>query len=112
MRVKTGVLAATVAAVALTTVFSGGAATGAERSRPAAASQAKPAGPAALLSTVTVNADGVRYRACPETCPALGQVNRGQKFDVFRSGGPDLTWANGNLWGGPSNVWIRWDFLS
>jgi hypothetical protein len=69
-----------------------------------------PAASAAPMSYTCVITNNVIYRDAPEG-KALGQVHRGQGIDVIRSGGPDLTWANGNLWGGRQNVWIYWELL-
>ncbi|GAB2834299.1 hypothetical protein [Lentzea nigeriaca] len=38
-------------------------------------------------------------------------MHHGTRFDVLRSGGPDLTWANDNIIGGRSDVWIYWELL-
>ncbi|MEW2267583.1 SH3 domain-containing protein [Streptomyces sp. NPDC047853] len=49
------------------------------------------------------------FRSGPGTnYPSLGQVHRGQGFDVVELSGD---WFKGTLWGGPSNVWIHWAYL-
>jgi uncharacterized protein YraI len=56
-----------------------------------------------------VIANNVNYRTGPGIeYPSLGQVNYGQGFNenAYQS-----TWWRGTLWGGPSNVWIKRDFL-
>lgn len=68
------------------------------------------AAPMSAQSVVCVQENNVIYRKTPEGTP-LGQVHRGRRFDVFESGGPDLTWAHGNISGGASGVWIYWGLL-
>lgn len=68
------------------------------------------AAPVSAQSIVCVQENNVIYRKTPEGTP-LGQVHRGRRFDVFESGGPDLTWAHGNIDGGRAGVWIYWGLL-
>ncbi|AKZ53344.1 conserved exported protein of unknown function [Streptomyces ambofaciens ATCC 23877] len=59
--------------------------------------------------TCFVTENNVNFRSGPGTnYPSLGQVHRGQGFDVAELSGD---WFKGTLWGGPSNVWIHWAYL-
>ncbi len=59
--------------------------------------------------TCWVQENNVNFRTGPGTnYPSLGQVHRGQGFDVTSWAGP---WFKGNLWGGPRNVWIHGQYL-
>lgn len=72
----------------------------------ATAHSVKAAAPAAVC---TVNDNGVNFRGGPGTdYPVLGQVNRGQNLD-YR--GQQGNWVMGNLWGGPTGVWIHVAYL-
>ncbi|MFD9598959.1 SH3 domain-containing protein [Streptomyces sp. NBC_01224] len=71
---------------------------------PAAAQTAK--APAAVC---TVNDNGVNFRGGPGSeYPVLGQVNRGQNLN-YR--GRQGNWIMGDLWGGPTGVWIHAAYL-
>lgn len=73
----------------------------------AAIAQSHSAGVAKICQ---VNGDGVHYREGPGTqFKALGTVNRGQKYDVYRY---DNDWANGTVVGVIGNVWIHKSFLT
>ncbi|MFI7363435.1 SH3 domain-containing protein [Streptomyces sp. NPDC050149] len=64
---------------------------------------------AAPAQVCTVNDNGVNFRGGPGTdYPVLGQVNRGQNLD-YR--GQQGNWAMGDLWGGPTGVWIHVAYL-
>ncbi|WP_406090837.1 SH3 domain-containing protein [Streptomyces sp. NBC_01013] len=64
---------------------------------------------AAPTLVCTVNDNGVNFRGGPGTdYPVLGQVNRGQNLD-YR--GQQGNWVMGNLWGGPTGVWIHVAYL-
>ncbi|MFB6718423.1 MULTISPECIES: SH3 domain-containing protein [unclassified Streptomyces] len=72
---------------------------------PAAAPAAK--APAAVC---TVNDNGVNFRGGPgNDYPVLGQVNRGQNLN-YR--GKQGNWVMGDLWGGPTGVWIHVAYLN
>ncbi|MEU1468223.1 SH3 domain-containing protein [Streptomyces sp. NPDC005761] len=80
------------------------------------AAQASPSTPAAhraeAAPTVvcTVNDNGVNFRGGPGTdYPVLGQVNQGQNLD-YR--GQQGNWVMGDLWGGPTGVWIHVAYLN
>ncbi|MFC9619954.1 SH3 domain-containing protein [Streptomyces sp. NPDC056930] len=71
---------------------------------PAAVQTAK--APAAVC---TVNDNGVNFRGGPGSeYPVLGQVNRGQNLN-YR--GRQGNWVMGDLWGGPTGVWIHTAYL-
>ncbi|MER5362057.1 SH3 domain-containing protein [Streptomyces sp. NPDC002785] len=71
---------------------------------PAAVQAAK--APAAVC---TVNDNGVNFRGGPGSeYPVMGQVNRGQKLN---SRGQQGNWIMGDLWGGPTGVWIHTAYL-
>ncbi|MEL5959447.1 SH3 domain-containing protein [Streptomyces sp. CLV115] len=64
-------------------------------------------GPAAVC---TVNDNGVNFRGGPGTdYPVLGTVNRGQNLN-YR--GQQGNWVMGDLWGGPTGVWIHVAYLN
>ncbi|MEV0744461.1 SH3 domain-containing protein [Streptomyces sp. NPDC050273] len=64
---------------------------------------------AAPAQVCTVNDNGVNFRGGPGTdYPVLGQVNRGQNLD-YR--GQQGNWVMGDLWGGPTGVWIHVAYL-
>jgi uncharacterized protein YraI len=72
---------------------------------PAAVQAAK--APAAVC---TVNDNGVNFRGGPGTdYPVLGQVNKGQNLN-YR--GQQGNWVMGDLWGGPTGVWIHVAYLN
>ncbi|AXE81059.1 SH3 domain-containing protein [Streptomyces atratus] len=72
---------------------------------PAAAQAAK--APAAVC---TVNDNGVNFRGGPGSeYPVLGQVNQGQNLN-YR--GRQGNWIMGDLWGGPTGVWIHVAYLN
>ncbi|MET7643511.1 SH3 domain-containing protein [Streptomyces sp. NPDC005426] len=80
------------------------------------AAQAAPSTPAARgveaapTLVCTVNDNGVNFRGGPGTdYPVLGQVNRGQNLD-YR--GQQGNWVMGDLWGGPTGVWIHIAYLN
>ncbi|MEU3223923.1 SH3 domain-containing protein [Streptomyces sp. NPDC006976] len=80
------------------------------------AAQATPQTPArhhvaaAPTLVCTVNDNGVNFRGGPGTdYPVLGQVNRGQNLD-YR--GQQGNWVMGDLWGGPTGVWIHVAYLN
>ncbi|MFD7864125.1 SH3 domain-containing protein [Streptomyces sp. NPDC057682] len=57
----------------------------------------------------TVNDNGVNFRGGPGTdFPVLGQVNKGQNLN-YRGRTGD--WIMGDLWGGPTGVWIYVAYL-
>ncbi|MFF3955032.1 SH3 domain-containing protein [Streptomyces sp. NPDC001890] len=57
----------------------------------------------------TVNDNGVNFRGGPGSeYPVLGQVNRGQKLNAR---GQQGDWVMGDLWGGPTGVWIHVAYL-
>ncbi|MFI7345295.1 SH3 domain-containing protein [Streptomyces sp. NPDC049936] len=59
--------------------------------------------------TCFVTENNVNFRSGPGTnYPSLGQVHRGQGFDVVEYSDH---WFRGTLWGGPSDVWIHSDYL-
>ncbi|MFG3136325.1 SH3 domain-containing protein [Streptomyces sp. NPDC048211] len=65
---------------------------------------------AAPTLVCTVNDNGVNFRGGPGTdYPVLGQVNRGQNLD-YR--GQQGNWVMGDLWGGPTGVWIHVAYLN
>ncbi|MFJ8751880.1 SH3 domain-containing protein [Streptomyces sp. NPDC102441] len=58
----------------------------------------------------TVNDNGVNFRGGPGTdYPVLGSVNRGQNLN-YR--GQQGNWVMGDLWGGPTGVWIHVAYLN
>lgn len=60
--------------------------------------------------TCYVTANNVNFRSGPGiNYPSLGQVHAGQGFDTVELSGD---WFRGNLWGGPSNVWIHASYLN
>ncbi|MEE4494875.1 SH3 domain-containing protein [Streptomyces sp. NPDC050529] len=64
---------------------------------------------AAPTQVCTVNDNGVNFRGGPGTdYPVLGQVNRGQNLDAR---GQEGSWVMGDLWGGPTGVWIHVAYL-
>ncbi|WP_327708114.1 SH3 domain-containing protein [Streptomyces sp. NBC_00464] len=64
---------------------------------------------AAPAQVCTVNDNGVNFRGGPGTdYPVLGQVNRGQNLDAR---GQEGSWVMGDLWGGPTGVWIHVAYL-
>ncbi|MEU9204694.1 SH3 domain-containing protein [Streptomyces sp. NPDC048332] len=64
---------------------------------------------AAPAQVCTVNDNGVNFRGGPGTdYPVLGQVNRGQNLDAR---GQEGNWVMGDLWGGPTGVWIHVAYL-
>ncbi|MFI6944939.1 SH3 domain-containing protein [Streptomyces sp. NPDC050422] len=64
---------------------------------------------AAPAAVCTVNDNGVNFRGGPGTdYPVLGQVNRGQNLN-YR--GQQGNWVMGDLWGGPTGVWIHVAYL-
>nr|WSW65950.1 SH3 domain-containing protein [Streptomyces sp. NBC_00995] len=70
---------------------------------------ASPGAAAAPAQVCTVNDNGVNFRGGPGTdYPVLGQVNRGQNLD-YR--GRQGNWVMGDLWGGPTGVWIHVAYL-
>ncbi|MEE1805570.1 SH3 domain-containing protein [Streptomyces sp. BE133] len=72
---------------------------------PAAAQAAK--APAAVC---TVNDNGVNFRGGPGSeYPVIGQVNQGQNLN-YR--GRQGNWIMGDLWGGPTGVWIHVAYLN
>lgn len=71
-----------------------------------AANSGTAAGPQAYTCVI---GDRVHFRSGPGTnFPSLGQVNRGQGFNITGSSG---NWRQGNLWGGPTGVWISNTYL-
>ncbi|WP_405717923.1 SH3 domain-containing protein [Streptomyces sp. NBC_00046] len=63
----------------------------------------------APAAVCTVNDNGVNFRGGPGTdYPVLGQVNRGQNLN-YR--GQQGNWIMGDLWGGPTGVWIHVAYL-
>lgn len=63
----------------------------------------------ALTAVCTVNDNGVNFRGGPGTdYPVLGTVNRGQNLN-YR--GQQGNWVMGDLWGGPTGVWIHVAYL-
>ncbi|MFF9350091.1 SH3 domain-containing protein [Streptomyces sp. NPDC014734] len=72
---------------------------------PAAAQAVK--APAAVC---TVNDNGVNFRGGPgNEFPVLGQVNKGQNLN-YR--GKQGNWVMGDLWGGPTGVWVHVAYLN
>ncbi|MFF2962001.1 SH3 domain-containing protein [Streptomyces sp. NPDC057963] len=72
---------------------------------PAAVQAAK--APAAVC---TVNDNGVNFRGGPgNEYQVLGQVNKGQNLN-YR--GRQGNWVMGDLWGGPTGVWIHVAYLN
>ncbi|MEV5675964.1 MULTISPECIES: SH3 domain-containing protein [unclassified Streptomyces] len=58
----------------------------------------------------TVNDNGVNFRGGPGTGYAvLGTVNRGQNLNAR---GQEGSWVMGDLWGGPTGVWIHVAYLN
>ncbi|MER5741642.1 SH3 domain-containing protein [Streptomyces sp. NPDC002225] len=58
----------------------------------------------------TVNDNGVNFRGGPgENFPVLGKVNRGQNINAR---GQQGNWIMGDLWGGPTGVWIHVAYLN
>ncbi|MGC0418205.1 SH3 domain-containing protein [Embleya sp. AB8] len=85
------------------TAVPGNSAASATADHPAPASQA-------LNLVCTVNDNGVNFRGGPGTnYPVLGVVNQGQNLD-YRGRTGD--WIFGNLWGGPTGVWIYVAYLN
>ncbi|MER6106297.1 SH3 domain-containing protein [Streptomyces sp. NPDC001832] len=66
--------------------------------------------PAAVQAAIcTVNDNGVNFRGGPGSeYPVLGQVNRGQNLNAR---GQQGNWIMGDLWGGPTGVWIHTAYL-
>ncbi|MFD0022274.1 SH3 domain-containing protein [Streptomyces sp. NPDC058382] len=65
---------------------------------------------AAPTLVCTVNDNGVNFRGGPGTdYPVLGQVNKGQNLN-YR--GQQGNWVMGDLWGGPTGVWIHVAYLN
>ncbi|MCX4844267.1 SH3 domain-containing protein [Streptomyces sp. NBC_00893] len=63
----------------------------------------------APAAVCTVNDNGVNFRGGPGTdYPVLGSVNRGQNLN-YR--GQQGNWVMGDLWGGPTGVWIHVAYL-
>lgn len=63
----------------------------------------------APAAVCTVNDNGVNFRGGPGTdYPVLGTVNRGQNLN-YR--GQQGNWVMGDLWGGPTGVWIHVAYL-
>jgi len=57
----------------------------------------------------TVNDNGVNYRSGPGSeYPVMGTVNKGQKMNAH---GRQGNWIMGDLWGGPTGVWIHVAYL-
>ncbi|GAA2428271.1 SH3 domain-containing protein [Streptomyces sp. NPDC007076] len=79
---------------------------------PAAQAAQSPAAVQALkapAAVCTVNDNGVNFRGGPGTdYPVLGTVNRGQNLN-YR--GQQGNWIMGDLWGGPTGVWIHVAYL-
>ncbi|GAA2937834.1 MULTISPECIES: SH3 domain-containing protein [Streptomyces] len=70
---------------------------------------AAPAAQAAPQLVCTVNDNGVNFRGGPGTDYAvLGTVNRGQNINAR---GRQGNWLMGDLWGGPTGVWIHVAYL-
>ncbi|MEV6166380.1 SH3 domain-containing protein [Streptomyces sp. NPDC052052] len=64
----------------------------------------------APAAVCTVNDNGVNFRGGPGTdYPVLGQVNRGQNLNYRGAQG---NWVMGDLWGGPTGVWIHVAYLN
>lgn len=58
----------------------------------------------------TVNDNGVNFRGGPgKDYKVLGTVNKGQNLD-YR--GQQGNWIMGDLWGGPTGVWIHVAYLN
>lgn len=55
----------------------------------------------------TINADNVNFR--DENGTALGQVNRGQKMNVYP--GHQGMWVGGHLWGDDRYVYVHWAYV-
>ncbi|MFF0744363.1 SH3 domain-containing protein [Streptomyces sp. NPDC004111] len=76
---------------------------------------AAPAAPAPVTAAhkinlvCTVNDDGVNFRGGPgPEYGVMGQVNRGQNMNYHGTQG---NWVMGDLWGGPTGVWIHTAYL-
>ena len=95
-RALTAAVAATVGVLALA-----GSTVATAAPAPAPRPQTVRAAPALVC---TVNDNGVNFRGGPGSqYPVLGQVNRGQNLN-YRGRTGD--WIMGDLWGGPTGVWI------
>ncbi|WP_432154565.1 SH3 domain-containing protein [Streptomyces tricolor] len=91
-----------ISGVTLTAVTACPAAQAAPRTAPVAAAQHR-----ALVCTV--NDNGVNFRGGPGTqYQVLGQVNRGQQFNVRSYEG---SWVMGDIAGGRTGVWIHDAYL-
>ncbi|MEV0090828.1 SH3 domain-containing protein [Streptomyces sp. NPDC050738] len=100
MRTLTAAVTATVGVLAL-------AGSSVATAAPAPASRSQAVRAPALVCTV--NDNGVNFRGGPGTeYPVLGQVNRGQNLN-YRGRTGD--WVMGDLWGGPTGVWIYIAYL-
>ncbi|MFE7039078.1 SH3 domain-containing protein [Streptomyces atratus] len=77
---------------------------------PAAQAMQSPAAAQAPAAVCTVNDNGVNFRGGPGSeYPVLGQVNQGQNLN-YR--GRQGNWIMGDLWGGPTGVWIHVAYLN
>ncbi|MET9296078.1 SH3 domain-containing protein [Streptomyces sp. NPDC003077] len=102
-------LAAAVAAAAVL-VLSAGTAAIAAPSGSATVTAGEQAEAFSLQDVVcTVNDNGVNYRSGPGSqYPVMGTVNKGQKINAH---GREGSWVMGDLWGGPTGVWIHTAYL-
>lgn len=84
---------------------------GAQNTAPARSAATAPAALRAAPQLVcTVNDNGVNFRGGPGTnYPVLGTVNRGQNINAR---GQEGNWLMGDLWGGPTGVWIHVAYLN
>ncbi|MFD7107932.1 SH3 domain-containing protein [Streptomyces celluloflavus] len=90
-----------------------GLALGLAAAAPAAAQPVAPktiSAPQAKVAAVcTVNDNGVNFRGGPGSqYPVLGKVNKGQNMNRRGNTGD---WIMGDLWGGPTGVWIYTAYL-
>ncbi|MFE7469382.1 SH3 domain-containing protein [Streptomyces sp. NPDC057499] len=96
----------TLAAAVLTAALGLAVSPAAQAVQPPVAARSAQA-PAAVC---TVNDNGVNFRGGPgENFPVLGQVNRGQNLN-YR--GQQGNWIMGDLWGGPTGVWVHVAYLN
>ncbi|UNO43484.1 SH3 domain-containing protein [Streptomyces sp. MST-110588] len=102
--------AGAVAALALATAQPAAALPTAHGTAPAPAAAVQRAVPPTTADVVcTVNDNGVNYRSGPGSqYPVMGTVNRGQKLNAH---GREGSWVMGDLWGGPTGVWIHVAYL-
>jgi uncharacterized protein YraI len=92
--------AAVVTAAALCALTGATSATAAPATTPAAQK---------INHVCTVNDNDVNFRGGPgPEYPVLGKVNRGQNLEYRGTQG---NWVMGDLWGGPTGVWIHTAYL-